>query len=72
MRQPTPAMVCKQFATTALLTFVSPAGADQDGVSFWLPGTYGSLAVTPGTPGRTLGTLHLRSSVTGEGSIAGG
>ena len=25
--------------------------ADEAGVSFWLPGTFGGLAATPGTPG---------------------
>ena len=27
-----------------------PAAADQGGISFWLPGAFGSLAATPLTP----------------------
>lgn len=37
--------------------------ADEGGVSFWLPGTFGSLAATPGTPGWSWATLYLHSDV---------
>ncbi len=35
----------------ALLASRPPASADEGGISFWLPGTFGSLAAAPGTPG---------------------
>src|SRR5271170_6103063 len=44
---------------------VSPerAIADQGGVSFWLPGTYGSLAAVPGQPGWSFATFNYYTSV---------
>jgi hypothetical protein len=40
------------------------AKADAAGLSFWLPGTFGSLAATPGVPGWASSTiyLHIQSS----------
>ncbi|WEK52646.1 MAG: transporter [Candidatus Kaistia colombiensis] len=43
--------------------FVGPAFSDEGGVSFWLPGMYGSFAATPTTPGWSWATLYYRSSV---------
>ena len=31
--------------------FSTPTTADEAGVSFWLPGQYGSFAAVPSTPG---------------------
>ena len=50
------------------------ARADQGGVSFWLPGAFGSLAATPLVPGWSLGAIYLHSSMVGRrqcGSVAG-
>jgi hypothetical protein len=47
-----------------------PAKADQGGISFWLPGAFGSLAATPVTPGWALGTIYLHSSVSAGGEVA--
>ena len=33
--------------------------ADEGGVSFWLPGQFGSLAAVPTEPGWSLGTVYL-------------
>lgn len=51
-------------AITALAT-LSPqiAVADEGGVSFWVPGNYGSLAAVPGQPGWTLSTVNWFDSV---------
>ena len=46
------------------------ARADEGGVSFWLPGGFGSLAAVPGTPGWSLGTIYLHSDVRGGGDVA--
>jgi hypothetical protein len=51
---------------TALVLAVSVAGdsqADEDGVSFWLPGTYGSLAAVPGQPGWSIAGILYHTSV---------
>src|SRR3981081_3280933 len=45
------------------------ARADQGGVSFWLPGLFGSLAATPQQPGWSLGTIYYHTSVTGGADV---
>lgn len=47
-----------------------PAVADQGGVSFWLPGAFGSLAATPLVPGWSLGAIYLHSSVSAGGDVS--
>ncbi len=50
------------FGTAALLTGCiasAPAMADNGGLSFWLPGTFGSLAAAPGVPGWAYSTIYL-------------
>lgn len=46
------------------------AVADEGGGGFWLPGQFGSLAATPQTPGWSLGTVYLHSSVSAGGDVA--
>src|SRR5882757_6157637 len=46
------------------------AAADQGGVSFWLPGSFGSLAATPLQPGWSFGTFYLHANASGAGDIA--
>ena len=50
-------------AVTAAALMFCPAisRADEGGVSFWLPGQYGSLAAAPQTPGWALeiGRAHV-------------
>ncbi|MBB3933709.1 hypothetical protein GGR25_004787 [Kaistia hirudinis] len=46
------------------------ARADEDGVSFWLPGQFGSLAAVPTTPGWSLGSIYYHTSVGASGSVA--
>lgn len=48
----------------------APAAADQGGVSFWLPGSFGSLAATPGVPGWSFGFIDLHSDVSAGGNVA--
>jgi hypothetical protein len=40
-----------------------PASADEGGVSFWLPGQFGSLIAVPAQPGWSLGTAYYHTSV---------
>jgi hypothetical protein len=45
--------------------------ADEDGVSFWVPGTFGSLAAVPqAAPGWALGTIYYHTSVSAGGEVA--
>jgi hypothetical protein len=57
-------------ASTALAFNIapSPAGADERGISFWLPGLFGSFASVPGSPGWSGTALYYHTSV---GSNAG-
>lgn len=52
-------------ASCAMLPAI--ANADENGISFWLPGQYGSFAATPGTPGWTWATLYYHGSVDAGG-----
>jgi hypothetical protein len=40
-----------------------PAFADEGGISFWLPGNFGSLAAAPGTPGWSWATVYYHTDV---------
>src|ERR1700674_1807073 len=43
--------------------------ADEGGVSFWLPGIFGSLAATPPQPGWSLATIYYHTSVSAAGDV---
>ena len=47
-----------------------PALADQGGVSFWVPGLFGSLAASPLQPGFSLATIYYHTSVDASGDVA--
>jgi hypothetical protein len=51
---------------------ISPtvALADEGGVSFWLPGQFGSLAAVPQQPGWSFADVYYHTSVTGGGDVA--
>ena len=55
-----------------LLSIFEPSivKADENGVSFWLPGLYGSLAATPQQPGWSFAATYYHASVSAGGSIA--
>ena len=44
--------------------------ADENGISFWLPGIYGSLAAVPAQPGFAFTAINYYDSVSGSGSVA--
>lgn len=48
----------------------APARADEGGVSFWVPGFFGSLAATPQQPGFSLGLIYYHTSVSSGGDVA--
>src|SRR5260221_3398611 len=58
-------------AASAALAF-SPdvSRADESGISFWVPGLYGSLAATPTTPGWSVATIYYHTSVNASGAAA--
>ena len=56
------------FAVIALVS--NKSFADEDGLSFWLPGQFGSLAAVPQTPGWSFAVVNYYSSVSAGGSVA--
>jgi hypothetical protein len=56
--------------SAALALSPNIACADEGGVSFWLPGLFGSLAAVPTTPGWSLGSIYYHTSVSGGGNVA--
>jgi hypothetical protein len=56
----------------AALALWSPqaAIADESGISFWLPGLYGSLSATPTTPGWSIAAIYYHTSVDASGATA--
>lgn len=63
----------RAFCAIAFTAFASPptiALADESGISFWLPGTFGSLAATPQQPGWTVASIYYHTSVSAGGEVA--
>ncbi len=58
------------FALAALAGSVMPVAADEGGVSFWIPGFFGSLAATPQVPGWNLATIYYHTSVSAGVDVA--
>jgi hypothetical protein len=54
----------------ALLLCPEISRADESGISFWLPGQYGSLAAVPQTPGWAMAAIYYHANVTGSGNVA--
>jgi hypothetical protein len=53
-----------KYAAAALLAAASTVSvADEGGVSFWLPGQYGSFAAVPGEPGWSLPLIYFHTDV---------
>src|SRR6516162_9328358 len=46
------------------------AAADEDGVSFWIPGFFGSLAAVPQQPGLSLTSIYYHTDVSASGNAA--
>jgi len=44
--------------------------ADEGGVSFWLPGIYGSLAAAPQQPGWSFAAINYYTNVSASGAAA--
>src|SRR5262249_41518777 len=57
------------FVISVLLS-TNDSWADEGGVSFWLPGLYGSLAAVPGQPGFSFATFNYYTSVSASADVA--
>jgi hypothetical protein len=58
------------FALGALVSASTIAAADEGGVSFWIPGFFGSLAATPQQPGWSLASIYYHTTVSAGGDVA--
>src|ERR1700693_4784251 len=56
----------------ALASFsaISEVRADEGGVSFWLPGLFGSLAAVPQQPGWSLASIYYHTTVSAGSDVA--
>ena len=54
----------------AVAILCSQAKADEGGVSFWVPGLFGSLAPTPQQPGWAVASIYYHTTVSAGGSVA--
>src|SRR6202795_4265211 len=54
----------------AIMFFSQCALADESGVSFWVPGFFGSLAAAPQQPGWSLANIYYHPSVSAGGNVA--
>jgi hypothetical protein len=58
-----------RLAASALIAIAAPvvtpsaSHADEGGISFWLPGLFGSFAAAPGHPGWSVATIYYHSTV---------
>ena len=53
-----------------MVLFSQCALADEGGVSFWIPGLFGSLAATPQQPGWSLANIYYHTSVSAGADVA--
>jgi hypothetical protein len=58
------------FAFIAIACSPGISLADEGGVSFWIPGLYGSLAAAPQVPGWAIGFVDLYNPVSASGNVA--
>src|SRR6476646_1422326 len=54
----------------AIMFYSHYALADEGGVSFWIPGLFGSLAATPQQPGWSLANIYYHTSVSAGADVA--
>jgi len=75
MKLPTiiPRALVGGLAWAVLATVVSVptvALADEGGVSFWIPGLFGSLAAAPQQPGFSLSSIYYHTTVSAGSDVA--
>jgi hypothetical protein len=63
-------VVCAALAFAVGASLPEIALADEGGVSFWVPGFFGSLAAAPQVPGWSLATIYYHTSVSAGADVA--
>ena len=63
-------LVCGAITLAAVVAVPKHSLADEGGVSFWIPGFFGSLAAAPQQPGWSLATINYYTNVSAGGNVA--
>src|SRR4030095_17034940 len=63
-------VIATPLAGTIVLSTLTSSLADEGGVSFWVPGFYGSLAAAPQVPGFSFTNILYYSQVKAGGDVA--
>jgi hypothetical protein len=58
------------FGVAAITYSTNISLADEGGISFWIPGFFGSLAATPQQPGWSLASIYYHTDVSASGNAA--
>lgn len=56
--------------TVVALLSPQAARADESGISYWLPGLYGSMSATPTTPGWSIAAIYYHANAGASGAAA--
>ena len=62
-------LVAAGLVASAVIGMPRTALADEGGVSFWIPGFFGSLAAAPQQPGWSVATIYYHTSVSAGGDV---
>lgn len=62
-------LICGAFALAAVCALPGISFADEGGVSFWVPGFFGSLAAAPQQPGWSWASIYYHTTVSGSGAV---
>jgi hypothetical protein len=65
-----PSILAAAFSALIVTSTPQISLADEGGVSYWLPGTFGSLAAVPGTPGWSFATFFYNTNVSAGADVA--
>ena len=63
-------LLCGALALAAVFSVPETSLADEGGVSFWLPGFYGSLAAAPQQPGWAVANIFYNTNVSAGSAVA--
>jgi hypothetical protein len=63
-------LVAGPLALAAITSASNVSLADENGISFWLPGFFGSLAAAPQQPGWSLANIYYHTDVSASGNAA--
>jgi hypothetical protein len=61
---------CSALALAAVFSLPGISLADEGGVSFWVPGQFGSLAAIPQVPGWSIAAINYYAAVSADGNVA--